>query len=77
MKEYEIVKEIFNPCAGDNCWAACEITEQELDDPICYVQEQYINETNMEYTFAKKDNSLVIEAVYLSGIKHRYTFSEF
>jgi len=77
MKEYEIVKEVYNSCAGDNYRAACEFSEMELDDPLHYVQALYINEKGMEYHISDKDGSTVIEALYASGIKHRYTFTEF
>lgn len=36
MKKYEIVKEVYNPCAPDTC----EITEQELSDPEAYVRDR-------------------------------------
>jgi len=77
LKEYEILKEIFNGCAGENFRAGCEITEVELADPMAYVQEQYRLEHDMTYVTGERDGSLVIEASHPSGIKHRYTFTEF
>jgi len=77
MKEYEIMKEIFNGCAGENYRAGCEITELELTDPMSYVKDQYKLEKDMEYVTSEKNGSLVIEASHPCGIKHRYTFSEF
>ena len=44
MKEYEIVKEVFNPCAGDQRPDTCEILEQAIADPETYVREQYRQE---------------------------------
>ena len=76
MKEYEIMKEIFNGCAGENYRAGCDITELELADPMSYVQEQYKLEHGMQYVTSEKNGSLVIEASHPCGIKHRYTFSE-
>ena len=77
MKEYEIVKEVYNACAGDNFRERCDIFEEELDDPMTYVRAQYKLEQGMTYVTGEKDGSLTIEALYPSGIKHRYTFSEF
>ena len=31
MKEYEIVKEVFNPCAGDQRPDTCEIIEKSAN----------------------------------------------
>ena len=77
MKEYEIMKEIYNACAGDAYRIDCEITELELADPMAYVQEQYKLEKDMTYVTGEKDGSLVIEASHPCGTKHRYTFTEF
>lgn len=77
MKEYEIVKETYNACGGDNFRESCDIFEKELADPMAYVQEQYKLESGMSYVTGDKDGSLIIEALYPSGIKHRYTFTEF
>ena len=77
MKEYEIVKEVYNACAGDNFRERCDIFEEELADPMAYVQEQYKLESGMQYVTGEKNGSVVIEALYPSGIKHRYTFTEF
>lgn len=76
MKEYEVFKETFNPCAGDQRPDQCEILELELADPAAYVQEQYCNERNVDFLTLEKDGSLVIEALLEGGRKHRYTFSE-
>lgn len=77
MKEYEIVKETFNACGGDAFRESCDIFEKELADPMAYVQEQYKLESGMRYVEGEKDGSQVIEALYPSGIKHRYTFTAF
>ena len=76
MKEYEIVKEVFNPCAGDQRPDTCEITEQAVPDPLHYVQEQYRQEKHVEFLASEKDGSQVIEVLFDSGRKHRSTFSE-
>ena len=75
--EYEIVRETFNACAGENYRESCTITEAELDDPMAYVKEQYALEPGMTYTASDKDGSTVVDAFYPSGIHHRYTFTPF
>ena len=37
MKKYEIVKEVYSPCAPDTC----EITEQEVENREAYVREMF------------------------------------
>ena len=76
MKEYEIVKEVFNPCAGDQRPDTCEILEQAIADPETYVREQYRQEKSVEFLTSEKDGALVIEVRFDSGRKQRYTFSE-
>ena len=76
MKEYEIVKEVFNPCAGEQRPDTCDIEEREVADPEAYVKSLYHGESHVEFLTAEKDGSLVIEVLFDSGRKHRYTFSE-
>ena len=49
MKEYEIVKEVFNPCAGDQRPDTCEIIEKEVENPEAFVKEQYRQESHVEF----------------------------
>ena len=76
MKEYEIVKEVFNPCAGEQRPDTCEIEEREIADPESYVKELYRHESHVEFLCTEKAGSFVIEVLFDSGRKHRYTFSE-
>ena len=51
MKKYEIVKEVYSPCAPDTC----EITEQELSDPEAYVRDMFKNDKSAEFSVTKKE----------------------
>lgn len=42
MKSYEVIREEFVPCAGDQRPNTREILELRLEDPARYVQEQYM-----------------------------------
>ena len=72
MKKYEIVKEVYNPCASDTC----EITEQEVENPEEYVRELYKNDKSAELSVSEKDGAIIIEVVCEAAQRHRYTFSE-
>lgn len=72
MKKYEIVKEVYNPCAPDTC----EITEQEVENPEEYVRELYKNDKSAEPSVSEKDGAIIIEVVCEAAQRHRYTFSE-
>ena len=72
MKKYEIVKEVYNPCAPDTC----EITEQEVENPEEYVRELYKNDKSAELSVSEKGGAIIIEVVCEAAQRHRYTFSE-
>ncbi len=72
MKKYEIVKEVYNPCAPDTC----EITEQELSDPEAYVRDMFKNDKSAEFSVTKKEGAIIVEVVCEAAQRHRYTFSE-
>ena len=72
MKTYEVVKEVYNPCAPDTQ----EFLELELDDPIAYVKELYKNDKSAEISSSEKDGTLIVEVVCEAAQRHRYTFSE-
>ena len=72
MKKYEIMKEVYNPCAPDTC----EITEQEVENPEEYVRELYKNDKSAELSVSEKDGAIIIEVVCEAAQRHRYTFSE-
>ena len=72
MKTYEVVKEVYNPCAPDTK----EFLELELEDPIAYVRDLYKNDKSAEISSSEKDGTLIVEVVYEAAHRHRYTFSE-
>ena len=72
MKAYEVVKEVYNPCAPDTQ----EFLELEVDDPVAYVKDLYKNDKSAEISTSEKDGSLIIEVVCEAAQRHRYTFSE-
>ena len=49
MKQYEVIREEFVPCDGNQSPASREILELQLEDPALYVQEQYMKERSVEY----------------------------
>ena len=72
MKTYEVVKEVYNPCASDTK----EFLELELEDPIAYVQDLYKNDKSADISTSEKDGALIVEVVCEAAQRHRYTFSE-
>ena len=65
MKQYEVIREEFVPCDGN-----------QLEDPALYVQEQYMKERSVEYLTSVQNGDPVIEARLEGGRKHRYTFCQ-
>ena len=70
--KYEIVKEVYNPCAPDTC----EITEQEVSNPEEDVRELFKNDKSAEFSVTEKDGAIIVEVVCEAAQRHRYTFSE-
>ena len=71
MKNYEVIKEVYNPCAPDTK----EFLELELDDPIAYVRGLYEQDKSAEISSSEKDGTLVVDVICEAGQHHRYTFS--
>lgn len=72
MKEYEVIKEVYSPCAPDTQ----EFLELELDDPEAYVRDIFKNDKSAEISTTEKDGSLIVEVVCEAAQRHRYTFTE-
>lgn len=72
MKRYEIVKEVYNPCAGDSQ----EILELELESPEAYVRDLFKADKSAEFSVTEKEGSTIVEVVCETAQRHRYTFSE-
>ena len=72
MKTYEIVKEVYNPCAPDTQ----QIMEKAVEDPEAYVRAIFKDDKSAEFSVSEKDGSIIIEVVCEAAQRHRYTFSE-
>ena len=72
MKRYEVVKEVYTPCAGDSQ----EILEMELENPEAYVRDLFKADKSAEFSVTEKDGSTIVEVVCEAAQRHRYTFSE-
>ena len=72
MKHYEVVKDVYNPCAPVNQ----EFLELELENPEEYVRELFKDDKSAEFSVTEKDGSLTVEVVCQAGQRHRYTFTE-
>ena len=72
MKRYEVVKEVYNPCAPDTR----EFLELELDDPIAYVRSLYQKDKSADLAVSEKDGEVVVDVTCEAAQHHRYTFSE-
>ena len=72
MKTYEIVKEVYNPCAPDTR----EFLELTLEDPAAYVEGLYRADKSAQISAAENKGSLVVDVVCEAGQRHRYTFTE-
>jgi len=72
MKEYEIIKNVYNPCAPDTQ----EFLELKLEDPEAYVRDLFKNDKSAEFSVTKTEDGLVIEVVCEAAQRHRYTFTE-
>lgn len=72
MKKYEIVKEVYNPCAPDTC----EIMEREVEDPEAFVRDIFKDDKSADFSVTEKDGAIIVEVVCEAAQRHRYTFSE-
>lgn len=72
--EYEIITEIFNPCAGDRP-VSTNFEEKIIDDPESYVRSLHASEAALELTKKEENGSLIIE-INIKGNITRFTFTE-
>lgn len=72
MKEYEIIKDVYSPCAPDTQ----EFLELTLEDPEAYVRDLFKNDKSAEFHVSEKKGSLIIEVVLEAAQRHRFTFNE-
>lgn len=74
MKEYEIVREIFNACSG-NQMRDVFIEEVSIEDAETYVREKCKGKNVELETNHLEDGSIVIDVV-IADLKQRFTFTQ-
>ncbi len=74
-KNYETVWEIFNQCAN-NQMRDVFIDEVELEDTDAFIQEKF-KDKNMTYEKTVLENGTIVYDINASGIRQRYSFTEF
>ena len=74
MKEYEVIREIFNLCSG-NQMRDTFVDEIFIDDPEQYVRDIHKNEPNFTLEKTTYDDHIVID-IKTEEISQRYTFTE-
>ncbi len=72
MKEYEMIKEVYSPCAPN----PQEFKEVQLEDPVAYVKDLFKNDKSAEIEVTEKNGSTIVDVVCDAGQHHRYTFTE-
>lgn len=73
MKRYEMVREIFNSCSG-NQMRDVFIKEIETDDMDAVVQE-FLTGNEVHYEKFVQDNGVVIFDINTDGMNQRVTFT--
>ena len=79
MQEYEVIREIFNLCPG-NQMRDIFIEEIELPEQAgleAYVKEKFKNEAELKIERTDKEDGSVVFDVMTAAIHQRYTFSRF
>ena len=74
MKEYEVIWEIFNKCAGKQMRDVF-VEEMELSDPETYVKEKFQGK-EVSYDKTVLEDGTIIFDILTSGIKQRCSFTE-
>lgn len=74
-KEYEVIRELCNPCSGGAKNGDITISEIEAEDLDAYVKGCYPN-GEVRYQKRLLDGGAVVFEVDASGLTHRYTFTE-
>ena len=74
-KNYETVWEIFNQCAN-NQMRDVFIDEVELEDTDAFIQEKF-KDKSMTYEKTVLENGTIVYDINASGIRQRYSFTEF
>ena len=79
MQEYEVIREIFNLCPGNQMRDIFieEIELPEQADLEAYVKEKFKNEAELKIERTDKEDGSVVFDVMTAAIHQMYTFSRF
>ncbi len=79
MKDYEVIREMFNLCPGNQMRDIFieEIRLPEDADLEAYVREKFKQESSLRIERTDKEDGSVVFDVMTASIHQRYTFSEF
>ena len=73
MAEYEVLREIFNQCSG-NQMRDVYVEEKEIDDVDAFMNEYRIGKDIQEDHYTAEDGSIIYNLV-TDGLRQRVTFS--
>lgn len=74
MAEYEVVREIFNQCSG-NQMRDIFVTEAQIDDVDAYMDRFRVGKSIEETKTVEPDGSVVYDMV-IDGLRQRITFQK-
>ncbi len=74
MKNYEVVREIFNECAN-NQMRDVFFEEREIEDTDAYMRD-YLKDRNAEIEKDVAPDGTIRYNVNIAGLRQRFTFSE-
>jgi hypothetical protein len=74
VKKYEMIREIFNSCSG-NQMRDVDISEIETDDPDTFVR-QFLTGKNISCEKLVKDEKTIIFDISIDALKQRISFME-
>lgn len=79
MQEYEVIREMFNLCPGNQMRDIFieEIVLPDQADLESYVREKFKNEEQLTIERTDKEDGSVVFDVMTAAIHQRYTFSRF
>lgn len=72
MKQYEVIKDVYSPCAPDTK----EFMELTLEDPERYVRDLFKKDKSAQFDVTAKDGDVIVEVVCEAGQRQRFTFTE-
>lgn len=74
MMEYEVIREIFNSCSG-NQMRDVSVTEVKIDDPDKYMDQFRVGSDIQEDKTIKEDGTIIYDIV-VNGLKQRFSFTK-